>query len=200
MIRVRAGAAVARVRTLAPAQHIPDGDQPLVAAYRLFLPEGTDARTSDTWIVRGRPCQVTAIPDHRVGHALVVEVGQVTTADDDRLDCTVTIGPASGPGVFNPLTGQTESPATVASYTGPAAVDTVPTSDGTNVDAADEQVDDRLYTVTLPAGEGNDVEVDHVVSVTAAPNTELVGHRLVVTSIARPGRESARVVFARLYD
>lgn len=199
--RVRGNAAL---RTLAPAQPL-DPNESVVdglvrPGWRLYLNEFADVLVGDELTVRGETHLVFGKPANRAGFALVVDVQQFAPVGAGGLDATVTIAPVGGTPTWNPATDQTETTAAAAVYEGPAAITIVSTSDGKAVDVAGDQIDDRLYQVTLPAGAGDDVEVEHVITVDDAPNTELIGQRLTVTSISRPSRETGRVLFARLYD
>lgn len=121
------------------------------------------------------------------------------------LDCTVTIGPAGTTATFNPATRRTETTTAAAVYTGAASIGLASignSTEGQRIEAADDQVDARAYVVRLPAGnpDAAAIVVDHVVRVTDAPTAALIGRRLVVTGISRPGREFSRVLTARLYE
>lgn len=118
------------------------------------------------------------------------------------LDCTITIGPPGGAPTFNPATRRTETVATTPSYAGPASIGLASiggSSENKRVDAADDQVEVRAYLIKLPAGAGDAVQVDHVVRIDTSPDGGLDGTRLIVTGLARPGREFSRVLTARLY-
>lgn len=141
----------------------------------------------------GRPGSAVIPADWTAGPAAVV---------GRTLDCTVTIGPPGGTPVRNPVTRRVETPDAPPVYAGPASVSMASTAgsgEGQRVEAADDLVETRVYTVRLPAGAGDDVQVDHVVVVDAAPSSALVGARLVVTGVATPAREFSRVLTARLH-
>lgn len=122
---------------------------------------------------------------------------------DRTLDCTVDIGPATGPAVFGTETRRMAAETVTPVYSGPASVGLASvggSAESARVDVADEQVDIRAYLIKLPADTADAVEIDHVVTVTAAPSLALIGQRLVVTGVGRPGREFSRVITARLYE
>jgi hypothetical protein len=186
--------------TLAPAQPQPtrSDTEVLNEAFRVYLPDNADVVVGDQLEIRGVAYRLIEVPALRLGFALVLDVERVA-ADLGSFGCAVTIGPA-GAAVFNSVDRVTTTADVVPVYVGPASIDPVSTSDGRTVESAGDQVDDRAYRIGLPAGTGDLVEVEHIVHVTAAPNADLVGRRLYVTSIARPGRETQHEVIAHLYE
>lgn len=136
----------------------------------------------------GRPGSPGAIaPGWAAAHAPVVT---------GTLDCTVQIGPAGGTPAWNEAAGRTFAPLLAPLYDGPASVGLLSTSDGTTRTAGEDVTDERAYEIKLPAGQGIDLAPEHLVRVTDAPNPALVGEVLQVTSIAEPGREFSRVLYA----
>lgn len=126
---------------------------------------------------------------------------QVVVAE--TFDCTITIGAAGEP-QWVPERRQMETQASAPVYAGPASVSLAGSSSvsaGTQVEVDDDLVAKRLYTVKIsPTATGaDDVEVEHLIQVTAAPNPALVGTLLVVTGVGEPGREFSRVLTATLF-
>lgn len=118
------------------------------------------------------------------------------------LDCTVTIGPAGGTPTFDPASRVTRTATAEPSYVGPASIGLATvggSADGRRVEAAEDEVEVHAYEVKLPAGSGDQVRVDHAVRVDSSPGGRLDDTRLIITGLARPGREFSRVLSARLY-
>ncbi|WP_109507353.1 DUF6093 family protein [Nocardioides speluncae] len=116
------------------------------------------------------------------------------------LASTVAIGPAAGTPAWNPATKQTETAAVPPVYDGPAAVQAVAAGLGGNTSkrVAEELVPHRSYEVTLPWDATTEVTTDHVVTVTADEDPDMVGRRFTINTIERGTRRFSRVLQATL--
>lgn len=114
---------------------------------------------------------------------------------------TVAIGPNGGTTAWNEGTGQTETTAAAAVYEGAASVMAV--SDTARIlTAVADPTSTRVYDVTLPlAGTGVDnIRPDHVITVTACDDAQLVGKTLSISGIERGSARFSRVLLAVLND
>lgn len=115
-------------------------------------------------------------------------------------DSTVTIGRPGGTPVWSDVRGQTETPAAVAAYDGPASLRPASESDGdTERVVGEDPVTVVRYQVALPRPAAG-VEVGHVVHVDASPDNELVGRDLTVIKVEYGDRRFTRLVYATLND
>lgn len=117
------------------------------------------------------------------------------------LTSTVTIGPAGGVRGWNEGLGQSQTAPAAAAYEGVASVMAV--SDSARIlTVVEDPTSSRVYDVTLPLdGAGADnIETDHVVTVTSSDDPDLTGKHLRVTAIERGSQRFSRVLLALLLD
>lgn len=112
----------------------------------------------------------------------------------DTYDCTISIGPAGTAPAWDDAAGATLSGAAATVYVGPASI-TPSSEDGQESAVAEDVVPTRSYEVKIQHTEA-DVQVGHVITVTAAPDGALVGERLKVVAVEMGSRRFSRLLIA----
>ena len=114
---------------------------------------------------------------------------------EGTFDCTVQVGPPGVTPAWNESAKATLSSAAAAAYDGPASITPVALDDGGQTTDAEDVVSLRGYEVALLHAAAA-VEVGHVVTIAAAPDSMLIGRRLKVTAVEMASRRFSRVLTA----
>jgi hypothetical protein len=165
VVRVR-GTDLLDISTLCPAepwvvgQPGQDAHGGIINGWRLYLPEGSDITPPDNVRVRGVEYAVLGTPAAWSGGGLVVEAGDLWTAQ-----CTIR-HPGGVRGAFNSSTGTYAVTPYPAHYSGECRVEVLQIADR-NVEAAGEILTSIGYLIVVDLAASTEVRVDDLVTLGA---------------------------------
>lgn len=186
VVRVR-GAAEVSIQTLCPAepwtvgQPGQDSRSGVLNGWKLYLPEAADVLPPDRVRVRGDEFAVLGQPAAWAGGGVVVEVGDVWTAE-----CTIR-RPGGVRGAFNETTGKYPITPPTPHFEGECRVEVLPLA-GQRVEAAAELLTEIGYLVVVDLDTSTDVQIDDLVTLTSAHangDPVLIGRAMQVKSFSQ---------------